>query len=430
MVASPNTALPKPEVYESQQIQLTSRILHVGSAVSQLNPFEYVQTPKRVYLPNQEALAKALYQRGRLNDYICIVENREDISSLLETTFGSNWWNQQAPNGEPIFPQIAISHKWTEQKISDLRPMIRNGMGQLYIPGSSIKGAIRTAIAYHLLKHKERYHVPKPQQISEIEHKLRKTLGELRQPAKFTDDKLFMEQLFTEFDLNYQEQYVSFRQGPNTDIMRAVHITDSKPLLKHEVHNKKGQAVPLNLPVVVETIVSSHFSDGKAKYKASVFTEMVWNVDTQFTISIDSAMLSWFHHRQGMQLPFRTADDILSICHEFAQDQWDEEHDYWQEVNNNPNARDNNGQSLSLDFETIRELYEPEKCPYSLKLGWASGMNGTTINLLLQSDLRAKIRDTCGLKAPGFEAPKSRRVVANLNREIKFVPGWVKFKVL
>lgn len=154
------------------------------------------------------------------------------------------------------------------------------------------------------------------------------------------------------------------------------------------------------------------------------------DVDTQFTISIDSAMLSWFHHRQGMQLPFRTIDDILSICHEFTQDQWDEEHDYWQEVNNHPNAKDNNGQSLSLDFETIREFYEPENCTYSLKLGWASGMTGTTINLLLQSDLRAKIRDTCGLTAPDFEAPKSRRVVANLNREIKFVPGWVKFKVL
>lgn len=141
-------------------------------------------------------------------------------------------------------------------------------------------------------------------------------------------------------------------------------------------------------------------------------------------------MLSWFQDRQGMQIPFKTVDDILKICQEFAQDQWDEDHDYWQEVTNNPNAEDNNGQSINLDLDAIREFYEPEKCLYNLRLGWASGMTGTTINMLLADKLRAEIRDTCGLKAPGFEAPKSRRVVAISSREIKFVPGWVKFKVL
>ncbi|MBA3924045.1 MAG: type III-A CRISPR-associated RAMP protein Csm5, partial [Nostocaceae cyanobacterium] len=63
-------------------------------------------------------------------------------------------------------------------------------------------------------------------------------------------------------------------------------------------------------------------------------------------------------------------------------------------------------------------------------LGWGSGMTGTTIGLCLDDEVRAEIRDTCGLKAPGFEAPKSRRTVMNPNGEIKFVPGWVKFKSL
>ncbi len=156
-MAAPETALYKPEVYEIKRIQLTSPILHIGSAVSKLSPFEYVQTGKRVYLPNQEALAKTLYQRGWLQDYIRKIENREDITSLLEDAFGNSWQTAKDLNGERIFPQQTSSLKWTTQKITDLRSMIRNGMGQLYIPGSSIKGAIRTAIAYHLLKHKERY---------------------------------------------------------------------------------------------------------------------------------------------------------------------------------------------------------------------------------------------------------------------------------
>ena len=60
MVVAPESALKKPDFYQSKRIQLTSQILHIGSSVFKLNPFEYVQTAKKVYLPNQEALAKGL----------------------------------------------------------------------------------------------------------------------------------------------------------------------------------------------------------------------------------------------------------------------------------------------------------------------------------------------------------------------------------
>lgn len=66
MVSTPENALVKPEIYETKRIQLTSPILHIGSEVSKLSPFEYVQTSNRVYLPNYDLLAKALYQKGAL----------------------------------------------------------------------------------------------------------------------------------------------------------------------------------------------------------------------------------------------------------------------------------------------------------------------------------------------------------------------------
>jgi CRISPR-associated protein Csm5 len=152
---------------------------------------------------------------------------------------------------------------------------------------------------------------------------------------------------------------------------------------------------------------------------------MVRNVQTEFEISLDTEMLSWFKHNQGMQIPFKNLDELIEICQEFAQEQWDYEHDYWQDIKNNPKAANRN-----LDFSYIREFYAAEKCPYSLRLGWGSGMTGTTVGLCFDDEIREIIRDTCGLKAPGFEAPKSRRTVMNPNGEIKFVPGWVKFKTL
>lgn len=425
MVASLDFALKKPEAYESKRIQVTSPVLHIGSSVSRLNAFEYVQTDKKVYLPNQEALAKGLLAKGGrfLNDYIQAIEDRQNITTLLKQALGDEWWKARDSNDCPIFPKERISHNLASEKITDLRPMIRNGMGELFIPGSSIKGAIRTAIAYHLIKHPDKYQVPSSKRVSDIEKTLRQKLGQLNQyQQKSLDDELFMDSFFTNFNLTYQEKRFPAK-GANTDFLRAIKVIDTEPLLEHKFRTKKGDEIPVNIPVVAEVLVSSIFPDYLAKYRASIYVEMARNVKTEFTITLDTEMLSWFKHKQGMKLPFSNLDELLQICQEFTQEQWDYEHDYWNVIKNNPRAAGKN-----LDFNDIRKFYELEKCPYSLRLGWGSGMIGTTVGLCFDDELRADLRDTCGIKAPGFEAPKSRRTVVGLNNEIKFVPGWVKFK--
>ena len=418
-----NNVLVKPPGYETVQIQLTSPLLHVGSAVSWLNPFEYVQTSQRVYLPNQDALARLLNQREYLNDYIRRIEDRQEITSLLEKAIGKDWQTAVSDLNEPIFPKTMSSQKWVDGRITDLRPMIRNGMGQFYIPGTSIKGAIRTAIVYHMLKHSHRYKLPKEQRVSEIEHRLRKNLGELKRKAKFADDGLFMNRLFSSFNLTYQGKAVPAREGPNTDFMRAVKITDSTPLIERKFTRLNGKPGVLNLPIVPEVIVSSYFPDNRAKYRASIYAEMVCTVKTSFSICLDTKMLSWFKGDQGLTIPFKSVSELLEICQEFAQDQWDAEYDYWHNTKDTPNARGKN-----LDFSHIRHFYEPEQCPFSLRVGWGSGLLGTTIGLLLKDDLRAEIRDICGIRAPNFDAPKSRRTVVSRSGEIRFVPGWSRLK--
>ena len=426
MVASQQSQIKKPEVYDSRRIRLTSPILHIGSEVSKLSPFEYVQTSSKVYLPDREALARGLQSKGRLQDYINAIDNNREITSILKQAFGENWQTATDTNGNPLFPEIGISNKWMEEQISDLRPMIRNGFGQLYIPGTSIKGAIRTAIAYYLIKHADQYKTPK--KVSDIEQQLRQKLasGELKGAfnQKFADDNLFMNSLFSDFTLKNKEYSPQTRTGPNTDFMRAIHVSDTEPLLKKTLTLANGNRTTVNLPIVTEVIVSSHFEDNRAKYRAPIYVEMVRNVRTEFTLTIDYEMLNWFRHKQGMMIPFKNSRELLKICEAFAQEQWDGEHDYWN------NIEDNTHQGNQLYFDKIREFYEDEKCPYQTRLGWGSGMTGTTINWLLKDDLRSQLRDTCGIRAPGFEAPKSRRTITNKDGEISYLPGWVKFQLL
>lgn len=418
--------------YEIKQIRLSAQILHIGSEVQQLNPFEYVQTSSRVYLPDTDALWRSLRQAGMgfFNDYLAAVEAREPIAPILEQAFGENWATATTAEGRPLFPRTKQLRKWTESSITDLRPMIRDGLGRLYIPGSSIKGALRTAIAYHLLAHAETHNLPHEQQLSALEQTLRERLND--QPARrehlFMDDKLFMDELFANFDLTYLGKSVPVKQtGPNTDWLRALQVSDSAPLIEKQSKNARGRTIVVNQAIVPEVLVSSHFEDGLAKYRASLYPEMVWNVSTTFTIKLDQEMLRWFRHRRGLQLPFQTIDQLLQICAAFAQEQWNAEYDYWMAIKNNSQAQ-GQGRRRNLDFGLIRDRYEVETCPHTLRLGWGTGMNGTTIDLLLAEDLYQQVRDVCGIRAPGFEAPKSRRTVLDREGEIRFAPGWVTLK--
>jgi CRISPR-associated protein Csm5 len=426
----PDKTLDKSEfAYDTQQVSLTSPMLHIGSEVQRLSPFEYVATPKFVYRPQADLLARSLYQRGHLPDYLTAIHERDSILPILERAFGEDWNNAKDAAEQPIFPKLVRSLNWADhQRISDLRPMIRNGYSQLYIPGSSIKGAIRTAIVYHLLKHSDRFQVPKSHRISAIEQQLQKTMGSLRQKAKFADDALFMAALFDDFQLEGDRSRV--KNGPNTDLLRAVKVSDASPLLERKIPLKDGKYRFENLPITAEVLVSSRFPDYRAKYRASIYAELIRNAQTTFTITLDRTLLKRLRHQQGMQIPFDSVADILQICQAFAQDQWDAEHDYWQDVKNHPNQRDSYGTVRNLDFSAIRDFYQPTTCPYSLRLGWGSGMNGTGIGLLLDEQLRSQLRDTCGIKAPGFEAPKSRRTIIDPKGDIRFTPGWVKFKGL
>ncbi len=135
MIQSLTYPLPTTDV-EVQTVRLTSPMLRIGGAVSTLSPFEYVDFNGAVYLPDADLLARELYQRGSLNDYLDRIKDRQEIGTLLKQVFGDDWAGIKSSDGRSIFP-IRLP-KWTEDKIADFRPMIRNGMGQLYIPGSSM----------------------------------------------------------------------------------------------------------------------------------------------------------------------------------------------------------------------------------------------------------------------------------------------------
>lgn len=454
--------------YKCRRVRLTSPLIHIGiGAAGALNLFEYVQENSKIYIPNQTALAEALHNSEKLHksqetpqalqrkisskkldsgyfedykklsqQYIQVIKRKdfnqsrdlkdilEKIKKLYDKALGSKWLDNQE-----IFPENGISQKWVNQPITkDIAPMIRNGFGEIYIPGSSIKGSIRTAIAYYLLKHQA------PTRVSEIEQKIR----ELR-PKQLSDKKTALDDeeiikipndkkismnsyLFSNFRLCFENRRFGEPNTPNTDFMRAIKVSDSAPLLTDFDDE-------VNLPVVAEVISSSfkeNLNQRMAEFRASNYIEMIWNVQTEFTICIDTKMLDRFQHEQSMELPpqLKTVEGIVEICHEFAQAQWEYEQKYWNSITDNTQPK--------LDFSSIRDFYSSPS-NHNLRLGWGSGMIGTTVGLHFQEQTRATIRNACCPKpTSSSEAPKSRRtaVIPDRDNLIKKPLGWVNLTPL
>jgi CRISPR-associated protein Csm5 len=464
MSATPEIALTKPDYgYETKRIRLTSRALHIGSEAPRLSEFEYVQHNNKIYFPDLEALARAFkevpalkkvnpferakpgqqigkvsVQMGLLNEYIQAIQENNDgkIKQLLEQAFGAKWWTHKDLREVPIFPENKISQKWVKGWLHQLRPMIRDGFGNLYVPGSSIKGAIRTAIAYHLLQHARDYKLPQALEPSQIELKLREKFREIEanesrkkmsqeHKKKILSGADYMKEIFSDFILKYEGREYICENDSNSDFMRAIRVSDSEPLLKTNQDN--------NVPVIAEVVTSSFTISGEqrvAKYagnnKYSTNVEIVWNVKTEFVLSIDTKMLKWFESEKGVQLPskLKTVKGLIEICEEFAQAQWLHERRYWNQLTDNPSDQ-------ALDFSSIRELYSGN-CDDSLRLGWSSGMTGTTIDLQFEESTRASIRNACGRSTNSSEAPKSRRTVINPTQSgaSKAALGWVNLEVL
>jgi CRISPR-associated protein Csm5 len=449
----------KKKNYVYQRIQLKSPLIHIGvGAAGSLNLFEYVQDNKSIYFPNQTALAEALKnpktsqeskalerftkkqdlrseflkQYEELSEqYINIIEcnprNKDEeirrivnkISRLYAEALGEDWLDNKT-----IFPKTHISARWVNHLLtSDIAPMIRNGFGKFYIPGSSIKGAIRTAIAYCLLKYQA------STKLSAIEQELRRLTNQKisENKKKFLDDNLFLEQkvslnsyLFSNFNFRYQDR--PFGKGkintPNTDLMRAIKISDSEPIY---VDYKQK----MNLPIVAEVLTSSFYENGTnwiiKQHKFSNYLEMIWNLQTESYIFVDTAMLDWFHREQGVEIPerLRTVEGILDICQEFAQAQWEHEQRYWNSITD----------SANLNFNSVHHFYA-NPCSYNLRLGWGSRMTGTTVGLLFKEATRAKLRDACGKPTNSTESPKSRRtaIIPNQGSSIQKPLGWVKLE--
>jgi len=299
--------------------------------------------------------------------------------------------------------------------VGDGNTFICDGNGNYFIPGSSIKGAIRTSLLYHFLNQ------IKSSNRTEFNNLLINTINQKLteyNSAKRRHDQREMDKIKKSFDERIMEkEFQNFlddlvrnnkvKKGPHTDLLRTVKISDSK------IYGIQRE----NIKVVCFRNNGSYYF-GETKRRNGTKREISLNYeclqgDTEFTteISLDLELLNKFY--QASTPPFNDIGSLINIVKEFGERQWIEERELFQKVQG---------------VEKITHFYNQNISQPLLRVGWGTGMLGTTIDLLLDPPLWQRIRnEVMGHNRPGLPAPHSKRIVMRDNQPALPL-GWIKIE--
>ncbi len=347
-----------------------------------------------------------------------------------------------------------------------------------YIPGSSIKGAIRTAILWWALKNNrvlfenvERYleillnarnlseRIRNARNLEDIKREIERNQN-LKQDSDAYMDLLVMvaggevrkiKQKMSNLSKIRKEhvdeeiEKLVFGEDPTKDLLKTLQVSDTKTI-SHE-----GLKVEEVRTLSIQKQVQGH--DWEDFY---TFVEAL-KPDTKmdFEISIDEFLLEGDAARE---LHFESKQELVreirKMCNEFANDFIEDEIRFFERYNT-PRELD----EILEFYKSLRERIEENS--FMLHLAWGSGWHGMTVGRLLQDhwfdflSLRKKYQlgeikkcKRCGTKIKGNYCPKCRRRLSpNEIRKIypeefpktrrivfeegkpKYPLGWVKLRV-
>lgn len=365
---------------------------------------------------------------------------------------------------------------------------MRSGFGQNFIPGSSIKGAIKTAVLYKIVKDRIASNTNYLQNIVDNQTKECLDIPQHHERDRRRFKRTFAQQLLSEaFLTRHPREHQDNPKrntnvsGPFKDIFKAIKVKDgiletgdpsryAKPLklstpgrsgytletlageeIYHPYNNMKGN-FPSTAWIHIDTyaeengekIVETYtIVDGPPQFAEVKFREILFTTlsgqntlntidvddtrfeclqgDTTVEITIDHEILDSFK-RANARIPFENLDTLMNLCQEFAQAQWEEEQKFLKNCHN----------TSKVNIDEIKKFYseDTDQQQAKLRVGWGTGILGTTITLLLDEESRIALRNDV-ISDDGISrtqtAPKSRRFVLEKGQPICPL-GWISLE--
>ena len=338
--------------------------LHIGSGRDLLNQYDYAIHRGYTWRIDEDALLDAQEvddpsAGSGLSPALADQLARTPPASLLLA--------EDFRRESSLFRYVIQGTPRSDAEGAQVQEQLKDVYDRPYLPGTSFKGALRTALAWYAWG--ERGIQPR-----------RSKLG--RNPKWAAQ--------------GYEKDI--FGSNPNHDLLRALHVGDSEPL-------DAGQLMLVNASV---------FHRG-GRAAAPIELEAV-RPDAVFrlTIKLDNALFSEWARRRGLRLRGgEWLSELPAVVQSHTADRLDQEVSWFTGVRDAERVAD--------FYRQLQQVNLPER-HFLLQLGWGGGWGSKTLGSRLQEDANFKegiIRDyrlTRGQRRSGDPFPRSRRVVMQVDR--------------
>lgn len=346
-------------VYEVSLSLLTP--LHIGSGKELLKDYDYVTRGGRTWVMNADAFLEHLQNAdGSFDDRL--------IGRPASELLGSSDYQTD----KEFFRYTLEGEPRSQSYGAVVREQYKDAFDRPYVPGSSLKGALRTVLAWHGFQ----------------ERKLKLDVQELRGSRSWAGQGL--------------ERQI-FGRDPNHDLLRALQVADSQPLGVERLQ-----------------LVNAQVITGSEKYGSPIELEAVRS-DSAFhtTITVDEALHSEAAERQlGFQERWQWLADLPTIARRWGLEQTEQQRNWHRE-----RKYDGVGRFYHTLFNALRRDQLPAN-QFFLQIGWGGGWMSKTIGRPLQADERAwerllndkRLSPSRFRRHSGDPFPKSRRAVMANNQ--------------
>lgn len=328
--------------------------LHIGNGRELLRDYDYAVQNNKTWRINEAALLEA--------------QNVDDpalAERLARTPPAQLLKPSDYRPGSPFFRYVIQGTPRSTQEGAQLREQLKDPFDRPYIPGSSLKGALRTALAWHAWE----------------ALRLRPDAGRLGNKRQWAAQE-------------YEKAI--FGNDPNHDLLRALHVSDSRPvgpdalmLVNARVLHRGGRMAS---PIELEAI------------KKDISFEM--------TLKLDLALFSDWARQRGLNLRGEEwLKTLPAIVQRHAQERIRREKEWFAQV--------------SPGFSFYNELSQARlgSGMFLLQLGWGTGWEDKTFGSRLQADPRfmetiiRRYNLARGRRQEGAPFPKTRRVMVSTVRD-------------
>jgi len=347
--------------------------LHIGSGTELMLDYDLVPHRGRTYRVNEDALLNETLTRveGESTDVVNrVLMGRPAAELLAPSDFDNSAFFRYVLVGEPAKREGKIPEQ------------IKDAYDRPYLPGSSLKGALRTLLAWGIYSRTQR----KPD------------LDGLGPRAKYAAQGL--------------EQEI-FGPDPNRDFLRALRVQDSAPLAEVDaLRLDRVQVYPGGTPIEVEAV------------RAGVVFRLAITVDEYGFQGEAARQLDWRGKRAWL-------GQLVTLGKEYARERLLTEVAFFQEHGGPQDA-------LGFYAALVKQLVEGELADdeFLLQVGWGTGWESKTLGsgLLRQDDLAfERLLDQYRMtkernRRVGDPFPKSRTLVLR-GGDPAYPLGWVRVRL-